>query len=74
MIPTYCPEANGRVECAFRTHQDRISKKLALLGITTTEAANNYLLQSYMLVFNAFLFNLRPLGGSKHRRCFIKAI
>ena len=34
MIPAYSPEARGRSERAFRTHQDRLVKELALAGIT----------------------------------------
>ena len=29
MIPAYSPEARGRSERAFRTHQDRLPKELA---------------------------------------------
>ena len=35
MIPSYSPEARGRIERAFRTHQDRLPKELAHHGITT---------------------------------------
>ena len=43
MIPAYSPEARGRSERAFRTHQDRLTKELAASGITDREAANRYL-------------------------------
>ncbi len=43
MIPAYSPEARGRSERAFRTHQDRLVKELAYHGITTMTAANRYL-------------------------------
>jgi transposase len=43
MIPAYSPEARGRSERMFRTHQDRLPKELALHGITTMNAANEYL-------------------------------
>ena len=33
MIPAYSPEARGRSERAFSTHQDRLPKELALQGI-----------------------------------------
>ena len=53
MIPSYSPEARGRIERAFRTHQDRLPKELALHGITTMDAANRYLLKAYLPAFNA---------------------
>jgi transposase len=52
MIPAYSPEARGRSERAFRTHQDRLPKELAFQGITTMEAANHYLAQVYLPAFN----------------------
>lgn len=53
MIPAYSPEARGRSERMFRTHQDRLPKELAMYGITTMEAANKYLANIYMPAFNA---------------------
>ena len=35
MIPAYSPEARGRSERAFRTHQERLVRELALAEITT---------------------------------------
>ena len=52
MIPAYSPEARGRSERAFRTHQDRLPKELAIHGITTMDAANRYLAQVYQPAFN----------------------
>jgi transposase len=53
MIAAYSPEARGRSERAFRTHQDRLVKELAYHGITTMAAANRYLSEVYRLAFNA---------------------
>ena len=53
MIPAYSPEARGRSERAFKTHQDRLVKELAYYGITTMEDANRYLREVYMPAFNA---------------------
>ena len=53
MIPAYSPEARGRSERAFRTHQERLTKELAALGISTMQAANEYLREVYMPAFNA---------------------
>ena len=42
-IAAYSPEARGRSERAFQTHQGRLPQELARAGITTMEAANRYL-------------------------------
>jgi hypothetical protein len=52
MIAAYSPEARGRSERAFGTHQGRLPKELALMGITTMDAANRYLRETYMPRFN----------------------
>lgn len=53
MIPAYSPEARGRSERAFGTHQERLPKELALAAITDIGAANRYLERRYRLAFNA---------------------
>jgi transposase len=53
MIPAYSPEARGRSERAFATHQGRLPQELAAAGITTLEAANRYLEEVYRPTFNA---------------------
>jgi hypothetical protein len=53
MIPAYSPEARGRSERNFSTHQERLPKELALHGITTMEDANRYLAEVYLPAFNA---------------------
>jgi hypothetical protein len=53
MIAAYSPEARGRSERAFATHQGRLPKELALAGITDMDAANRYLRDVYRLAFNA---------------------
>jgi len=52
MIPAYSPEARGRSERAFRTHQGRLPKELAVLGITEMAEANKYLEEVYRKEFN----------------------
>lgn len=52
MIAAYSPQARGRSERAFRTHQGRLPQELAAAKITTMEAANAYLRQVYMPHFN----------------------
>lgn len=53
MIPAYSPEARGRSERAFATHQGRLPQELAAAGIATLEAANRYLEGVYRPAFNA---------------------
>lgn len=53
MIPAYSPQARGRSERSFETHQNRLPKELALYGITTMDAANKYLSDVYRPAFNA---------------------
>ena len=53
MIAAYSPEARGRSERAFGTHQGRLPQELALAGIATKEAANRYLREVYLPAFNA---------------------
>jgi hypothetical protein len=52
MIPAYSPEARGRSERAFATHQARLPKELALAGSTFMTAANRYLDEVYRPAFN----------------------
>jgi transposase len=52
-IAAYSPEARGRSERPFRTLQDRLPKELALAGITTVEAANRWLAETYIAQYNA---------------------
>lgn len=52
MIPAYSPEARGRSERMFRTHQDRLPKELEAAGITDMVSANEYLKRIYMPAFN----------------------
>ncbi|MBV5329846.1 MAG: ISNCY family transposase [Chlorobium sp.] len=53
MIAAYSPEARGRSERMFSTHQGRLSKELAAAGITDMVEANRYLQNVYMAAFNA---------------------
>ena len=43
MIPIYSPEARGRSECVFGTHQGRLPKELAAAGVADIVSANRYL-------------------------------
>jgi transposase len=52
-IGAYSPEARGRSERAFDTHQGRLPRELAKAGITDMGAANRYLDEVYMPNHNA---------------------
>ena len=63
MIAAYSPEARGRSERAFGTHQGRLPQELRLAGITTMAAANRYLSEVYLPAFNAqFMHPAREQG------------
>ncbi len=53
MIAAYSPQARGRSERMFRTHQGRLPQELAAAGITDMAAANRYLEKVYRPAFNA---------------------
>jgi transposase len=52
MIAAYSPEARGRSERAFRTHQERLPKELAKAGIVDMASANRYVQEVYMPAYN----------------------
>ena len=64
MIAAYSPEARGRSERMFSTHQGRLPKELALAGITEMEEANRYLREKYLPAFNAEFSQPSPEEGS----------
>ena len=69
MIPAYSPEARGRSERVFSTHQDRLVKELALAGITDMEEANTYLTETYLPAYNAEFTQPPPEDGSAFVAC-----
>jgi transposase len=52
-IPSYSPEARGRMERAFGTLQQRLPPLLRLAGVNTVEEANRYLAERYIHKHNA---------------------
>lgn len=65
MIAAYSPEARGRSERMFRTHQDRLVKELAAAGITEMPESNRYLSEVYLPAFNQeFMEPAREQGTS----------
>ena len=51
-IPSYSPEARGRMERVFGTVQKRLPPELRLAEITTLEAANRYLREQFLPDYN----------------------
>jgi hypothetical protein len=64
MIAAYSPQARGRSERMFRTHQERLPKELAAAGITCMAAANRYLAKVYRPAFNAEFMQPAAEAGS----------
>ena len=64
MIAAYSPEARGRSERAFGTHQGRLPQELAAAGITDMSSANAYLQKVYLPAFNAEFAQPAPEQGS----------
>ena len=52
-IPSYSPEARGRMERVFGTLQSRLPPELRLAGITTIAGANRYLKERFVSDYNA---------------------
>ena len=69
MIPAYSPEARGRSERAFGTHQGRLPKELAAAGITDIDSANRYVREVYLPAFNAEFAQPARQAGSAFVPC-----
>jgi len=67
MIAADSPQAKGRVERGFDTHQDRLVKELRLRGISTMEAGNQYLWDGYIAEHNA-RYAVEPASSSNVHR------
>jgi hypothetical protein len=52
VILAHSPQAKGRVERGFRTHQDRLVKTLRMEGISTMEDGNKFLREVYIQKHN----------------------
>ena len=59
VILAHSPQAKGRVERGFKTHQDRLVKELRLAGISTKEEGNKFLREVYIPKHNR-LFAVEP--------------
>ena len=59
IIPAFSPQAKGRVERRHQLFQDRLIKEMRLRGISTLEAANEFLDHEFLLDLNT-RFTLPP--------------
>lgn len=66
MIAAYSPQARGRSERAFKTHQGRLPQELASAGISTMQEANAYLKDVYMPSFNKHFAVAAQQDGSAY--------
>lgn len=67
LITAHSPQAKGRVERLFGTLQDRLVKELRLAGISTVDAANRFLLETFIPRFNAQFAVPAAERGDLHR-------
>jgi transposase len=51
LIPAHSPQAKGRIERLFKTFQDRVVKEMRLAGVSTRDAANQFL-AAYLPIYN----------------------
>lgn len=54
-IPSYSPQARGRMERFFETWQGRLPQELRKAGIRSVETANEYIREKFMLWHNSHL-------------------
>ncbi len=68
LIFAHSPQAKGRVERVFGTLQDRLVKELRLAGISTPDAADAFITETFLPVFNAKFAVAPREAGDLHRR------
>jgi hypothetical protein len=72
VIPAHSPQAKGRVERSFDTHQDRLVKELRLAKISTRPEANRFLHQVYLPAHNA-AYAVEPANPTDAHRPLLPA-
>jgi DNA-binding transcriptional ArsR family regulator len=72
VIAAHSPQAKGRVERSFKTHQDRLVKELRLRGISTPQHANTFLRNVYLPKHNAH-FAVEPASLVDAHRPLLKS-
>ena len=65
------PQAKGRVERSFGTHQDRLVKELRLAGISDKQSANQFLWTTYLPAHDA-RFAVPPANTTDAHRPLLK--
>jgi hypothetical protein len=65
-IAAYSPEARGRSERAFQTHQGRLPQELARAGVTDMAGANHYLERIYRQAHNDEFCVASTLAGTAY--------
>jgi transposase len=68
MIAAYSPQARGRSERSFGTWQGRLPQELRVAGITTVDAANQFLREHYIQEFNRKFTVKAAVAGTAFRR------
>jgi transposase len=66
-IAAHSPQAKGRVERSFLTHQDRLIKEMRLEGICDIDAANRFLKERFIDAHNA-RFAVEPASSHDAHR------
>jgi hypothetical protein len=72
MIFAHSPQAKGRVERSFDTHQDRLVKELRLANISDMKNANTFLQNIYIPKHNA-KFAVAPASNYNAHRSLLKS-
>jgi len=67
LIHARSPQAKGRVERGFQTHQDRLVKELRLAGISTMAEANVFIRKVYLPKHNRKFAVTARQSGDAHR-------
>ena len=70
VIAANSPQAKGRVERSFDTHQDRLVKELRLAGISERETATRFLQERYLPTHNA-RFAVEPANPTDAHRLLL---
>ena len=72
VIAAHSPQAKGRVERGFKTHQDRLAKEMRLLNISSIEEANRFLQKVYIPKHNT-RFSVAPANETNAHRPLLKS-
>jgi len=67
LIHAKSPQAKGRVEKSFQTHQDRLVKEMRIRGIVTIEKANKFMRSYYIDKHNRKFAKKASKEGDLHR-------